>query len=77
METAQAFGLPLIVSTSATKVYSGPVMTALRAVLRGRHDGQSRLAREQDGEGRARRTSSGEGRPSSDGAIGAARHVAE
>src|SRR5258706_15852192 len=30
---AQAFALPLIVSTSATKVYSGPVMTALRNVL--------------------------------------------
>jgi len=30
---AHAFALPLIVSTSATKVYSGPVMTALRNVL--------------------------------------------
>jgi nicotinamidase-related amidase len=30
---AKAFALPLIVSTSATKVYSGPVMTALRNVL--------------------------------------------
>jgi nicotinamidase-related amidase len=30
---AKAFALPLIVSTSATKVYSGPVMTALRDVL--------------------------------------------
>jgi len=30
---ANAFALPLIVSTSATKVYSGPVMTALRNVL--------------------------------------------
>jgi nicotinamidase-related amidase len=32
-KTAHAFALPLIVSTSATKVYSGPVMTALRNVL--------------------------------------------
>jgi nicotinamidase-related amidase len=32
-KVAHAFALPLIVSTSATKVYSGPVMTALRNVL--------------------------------------------
>ncbi len=32
-KVAGAFALPLIVSTSATKVYSGPVMTALRNVL--------------------------------------------
>ncbi len=33
VKIAHAFALPLIVSTSATKVYSGPVMTALRNVL--------------------------------------------
>jgi nicotinamidase-related amidase len=33
VKIAHAFTLPLIVSTSATKVYSGPVMTALRNVL--------------------------------------------
>ena len=33
VKIAHAFALPLIVSTSATKVYSGPVMAALRSVL--------------------------------------------
>jgi nicotinamidase-related amidase len=33
VKIAHAFALSLIVSTSATKVYSGPVMTALRNVL--------------------------------------------
>ncbi|RWX81914.1 hydrolase [Neorhizobium lilium] len=31
--TAVAFGIPTVVSTSASKVYSGPMMPALRAVL--------------------------------------------
>ena len=31
--TAVAFGLPVVVSTSASKVYSGPLMPPLRAVL--------------------------------------------
>jgi nicotinamidase-related amidase len=31
--TATVFGLPIVVSTSATKVYSGPLMPAIRAVL--------------------------------------------
>jgi hypothetical protein len=31
--TAKVFGLPVIVSTSATKVYSGPLMPAVHAVL--------------------------------------------
>jgi len=31
--TATAFGLPVIASTSATKVYSGPLMPAIHAVL--------------------------------------------
>ena len=31
--TAQAFGIPTIVSTSATKVYSGPLMPPIRAVI--------------------------------------------
>jgi nicotinamidase-related amidase len=31
--TATVFGLPIIVSTSATKVYSGPLMPAIHAVL--------------------------------------------
>ena len=31
--TAKVFGLPVIVSTSATKVYSGPFMPAVHAVL--------------------------------------------
>ena len=31
--TATVFGLPVIVSTSATKVYSGPLMPAIHAVL--------------------------------------------
>lgn len=33
VKTAVAFGLPVIVSTSASKVYSGPLMPAFRAVL--------------------------------------------
>ncbi|WEX90499.1 hydrolase [Sinorhizobium garamanticum] len=32
-KTAQVFGLPTIVSTSATKVYSGPLMPAVQAVI--------------------------------------------
>jgi len=32
-QTARAFDVPVIVSTSATKVYSGPLMPPLRAVL--------------------------------------------
>ena len=32
-KTAVAFSIPVIVSTSATKVYSGPLMPPLRAVL--------------------------------------------
>ncbi|WPB58846.1 hydrolase [Xylophilus sp. GOD-11R] len=31
--TASAFGLPVVASTSATKVYSGPLLPALRAAL--------------------------------------------
>jgi len=31
--TAKVFGLPVVVSTSATKVYSGPLMPAVHAVL--------------------------------------------
>jgi nicotinamidase-related amidase len=31
--TAKAFGIPVVISTSATKVYSGPLMPALRAEL--------------------------------------------
>lgn len=31
--TATVFGLPVVVSTSATKVYSGPLMPAIHAVL--------------------------------------------
>ena len=31
--TAKVFGLPVIVSTSATKIYSGPLMPAVHAVL--------------------------------------------
>jgi nicotinamidase-related amidase len=31
--TATVFGLPIVVSTSATKVYSGPLMPAIHAVL--------------------------------------------
>lgn len=31
--TAKAFGLPVVISTSATKVYSGPLMPALHAEL--------------------------------------------
>jgi nicotinamidase-related amidase len=33
--TAVVFGLPVVVSTSATKVYSGPLMPAIQAVLPG------------------------------------------
>src|SRR5271170_4007942 len=33
--TATVFGIPIIVSTSATKVYSGPLMPAIHAVLPG------------------------------------------
>lgn len=33
--TATVFGLPVIVSTSASKVYSGPLMPAIHAVLPG------------------------------------------
>src|SRR5215471_14641463 len=32
-KTAKAFSVPVVVSTSATKVYSGPLMPPLRAVL--------------------------------------------
>jgi len=32
-KTARTFGLPVIASTSATKVYSGPLMPAIQAVL--------------------------------------------
>ena len=32
-KTAVAFSVPVVVSTSATKVYSGPLMPPLRAVL--------------------------------------------
>ncbi|PKA39507.1 hydrolase [Rhizobium sullae] len=32
-KTAATFGLPIIVSTSATKVYSGPLMPAIRSVI--------------------------------------------
>jgi nicotinamidase-related amidase len=34
-KTARTFELPVIVSTSATKVYSGPLMPAIQAVLPG------------------------------------------
>src|SRR5580658_8716581 len=34
-KTARAFGLPVVASTSATKVYSGPLMPAIQAVLPG------------------------------------------
>ncbi|SDK46024.1 Nicotinamidase-related amidase [Agrobacterium fabrum] len=34
-KTAKAFGLPVVVSTSASKVYSGPVMPVIQAVLPG------------------------------------------
>jgi nicotinamidase-related amidase len=34
-KTARAFGLPVVVSTSATKVYSGPLMPAIQAVVPG------------------------------------------
>src|SRR5215469_3061911 len=34
-KTAVAFSVPVVVSTSATKVYSGPLMPPLRAVLTG------------------------------------------
>src|SRR5215472_4617299 len=34
-KTAHAFGLPIVVSTSATKVYSGPLMPAIQATLPG------------------------------------------
>jgi len=33
--TAGVFGIPIVVSTSATKVYSGPLMPAIQAVLPG------------------------------------------
>ena len=33
VKTALAFSLPLVVSTSATKVYSGPVMPAIRSLI--------------------------------------------
>jgi len=32
-KTAMAFSVPVIASTSATKVYSGPLIPRLRAVL--------------------------------------------
>jgi len=32
-KTAKTFGLPIVASTSATKVYSGPLMPAIQAVL--------------------------------------------
>lgn len=32
-KTATVFGLPSVISTSATKVYSGPLMPAVRAIL--------------------------------------------
>jgi nicotinamidase-related amidase len=34
-KTARAFGLPVVVSTSATKIYSGPLMPAVQAALPG------------------------------------------
>ena len=34
-KTARALGLPIVVSTSATKVYSGPLMPAIQAALPG------------------------------------------
>src|SRR5215469_4030053 len=34
-KTARAFGVPVVVSTSATKVYSGPLMPAVQAALPG------------------------------------------
>jgi hypothetical protein len=33
VKTAVAFALPLVVNTSATKVYSGPVMPAIRGLI--------------------------------------------
>ena len=36
-KTAAVFKLPVIVSTSASKVYSGPLMPAIQAVLPGIH----------------------------------------
>ena len=33
LETAVAFGLPIVISTSATKVYGGPLMPELRALV--------------------------------------------
>jgi len=33
-KTAVAFSVPVVVSTSATKVYSGPLIPPLRAVLK-------------------------------------------
>jgi nicotinamidase-related amidase len=33
LKTALAFGLPIVVSTSATKVYSGPLLPTLRALI--------------------------------------------
>lgn len=32
--TATVFGIPIVVSTSATKVYSGPLMPAIQAAIR-------------------------------------------
>ena len=34
-KTATVFGLPVVASTSATKVYSGPLMPAIKAALPG------------------------------------------
>src|SRR6202167_3205335 len=34
-KTAIAFGIPVVASTSASKVYSGPLMPAIQAVLPG------------------------------------------
>lgn len=34
-KTARTFGLPVVVATSATKVYSGPLMPAIQAALPG------------------------------------------
>ncbi len=33
VKTAKAFGVPIVASTSATKVYSGPLMPAIHAVI--------------------------------------------
>jgi nicotinamidase-related amidase len=33
VKAALAFGIPIVVSTSATKVYSGPLLAPLRALL--------------------------------------------